>query len=281
MSVFDSFDRKHDFLVCVDSDGCVMDTMSCKHFHCFGPCVVSVWGLERWRVPILERWNQMNLFRMTRGIDRFRALAAVLSEVDERNTPIAGLEALRAWVENAEALSDEGLKAAIAETPEGEGRQCLEQALAWSRAVDISVGQLPDELKQPFAGAKEGLAAAHDLADVAVLSDPGWESTAEEWSRHGLLEHTDVLLDRDKAHSIAWLLSFGYPPDHVLMVGDAPGDHEAAEMNGVWFYPILVSREAESWQELKDVALEKLRGLDYADYQPEKDRQFLTSLGGA
>ena len=40
MSVFESFVRKHDFLVCVDSDGCVMDTMNCKHFHCFGPCLV-------------------------------------------------------------------------------------------------------------------------------------------------------------------------------------------------------------------------------------------------
>ena len=29
MSIFDSFERKHDYLVCVDSDGCVMDTMNC------------------------------------------------------------------------------------------------------------------------------------------------------------------------------------------------------------------------------------------------------------
>ena len=28
MSIFDSFERKHDYLVCVDSDGCVMDTMN-------------------------------------------------------------------------------------------------------------------------------------------------------------------------------------------------------------------------------------------------------------
>ena len=29
MSFFDAFTRKHDYLVCVDSDGCVMDTMIC------------------------------------------------------------------------------------------------------------------------------------------------------------------------------------------------------------------------------------------------------------
>ena len=55
MSIFDSFERKHDFLVCVDSDGCAMDTMNCKHFHCFGPCMVMEWGLDEWRPAILER----------------------------------------------------------------------------------------------------------------------------------------------------------------------------------------------------------------------------------
>ena len=37
MSVFDFFEKKRDYLICVDSDGCAMDTMNCKHIHCFGP----------------------------------------------------------------------------------------------------------------------------------------------------------------------------------------------------------------------------------------------------
>ena len=45
VNVFETFERKHDFLVCVDSDGCAMDTMNCKHIQCFGPCMVSEWGL--------------------------------------------------------------------------------------------------------------------------------------------------------------------------------------------------------------------------------------------
>ena len=95
MSVFESFVRKHDFLVCVDSDGCVMDTMNCKHFHCFGPCLVREWELEQWRVPVLERWNQRNLFRMTRGINRFGALATALTEIDNHYTSISGVETLQ------------------------------------------------------------------------------------------------------------------------------------------------------------------------------------------
>ena len=64
------------------------------------------------------------------------------------------------------------------------------------------------------------------------------------------------------------------------MVGDAPGDCDAAEANAVWYYPILVGKEGESWAELREVALGKLQNGTYAEYQSEKKRQFLENLGG-
>ncbi|MBR6607823.1 MAG: HAD family hydrolase, partial [Oscillospiraceae bacterium] len=106
MSVFDTFVKKHDFLVCVDSDGCAMDTMNCKHFHCFGPCMVDEWALDEWRELILKRWNEINLFQMTRGINRFKGLAMALSEISAKYTPIVGVEALKAWADTAPALSN-------------------------------------------------------------------------------------------------------------------------------------------------------------------------------
>ena len=108
MSIFDSFERKHDYLVCVDSDGCVMDTMNCKHFHCFGPCMVAEWGLEAWKDEILDRWNVINLFSMTRGINRFKGLAMALGEIDQKYKPITGVKALQHWADTAPALSNDG-----------------------------------------------------------------------------------------------------------------------------------------------------------------------------
>ena len=283
MSVFDSFVRKHDYLVCVDSDGCAMDTMNCKHFHCFGPCMVVEWELEAWRAEVLARWNEVNLFQMTRGINRFKGLALALTEINSHYTPIAGVETLAAWVENTKALSNDALSAAIEAAEAGEGKTCLEKALSWSKAVNASIVQLPEELKVPFTGAREGLEAAHQFADVAVVSSANRDAVDEEWSKHGLLEHTDILLAQDcgsKAHCIAEMLKFGYDRENVLMVGDAPGDCDAAEANGVWYYPILVGLEGESWEELREVALAKLQSGAFAPYQPEKKRQFLQNLGG-
>lgn len=41
----------------------------------------------------------------------------------------------------------------------------------------------------------------------------------------------------------------GYEPCNCLMIGDAPGDRQAAANNGVLFYPIRPLEEAESWEE--------------------------------
>ena len=30
-------ERKKDYLLCIDSDGCVMDSMDIKHKNCFAP----------------------------------------------------------------------------------------------------------------------------------------------------------------------------------------------------------------------------------------------------
>lgn len=283
MSVFDSFVRTHDYLVCVDSDGCVMDTMNCKHFHCFGPCMVTEWALEPWQDAILARWNEVNLFSMTRGINRFKALAVCLEEIDRRYTPIAGIQTLVHWAETAPALSNDALEQAANAASTAEAKEILRKALAWSRAVNAAITRLPEEWKVPYTGAKEGLCAAHGFADVAMVSSANRDAVEEEWGKFGLLEHTDIVLAQDvgsKAACIARMLEYGYDPKKVLMVGDAPGDCDAAEKNGVYYYPILVNHEKESWDEAIAHGFSHLRDGSYAAYGAEKKREFLANLGG-
>ena len=283
MSIFDSFERKHDFLVCVDSDGCVMDTMNCKHFHCFGPCMVTEWGLEAWQAEILERWNVINLFSMTRGINRFKGLAMALGEIDQKYTPIRGIRHLQHWADTAPALSNDGVAKAIAAAEDEDAKIVLEKALSWSKAVNAAIVDLDEALKVPYAGAYEGLEAAHTFADVAMVSSANRDAVEEEWGKFGLLAHTDIVLAQDvgsKAACIAEMLKFGYDRSKVLMIGDAPGDSDAAEKNGVHYYPILVNHEKESWEEAVAVAFGKLQAGEYAPYGAQKKQEFLQNLGG-
>ena len=46
--------KKKNFLVCVDSDGCAIDSMDIKHIRSFGPCMVVEWGLQEWKEEILS-----------------------------------------------------------------------------------------------------------------------------------------------------------------------------------------------------------------------------------
>ena len=283
MSIFDSFVKKHEYLICVDSDGCVMDTMNCKHFHCFGPCMVTEWGLEEWKDEILKRWNEINLFSMTRGINRFKGLAIALSEIHEKYTPITGIAYLQHWADTAPALSNDSVAAAAANAECDDAKTVFEKALSWSKAVNASIVALPEELKIPYDGAKEGLAAAHTFADVAMVSSANRDAVEEEWGKFALLEHTDIVLAQDvgsKAACIAQMLKFGYDRKNVLMIGDAPGDCDAAEKNNVWYYPILVNHEKASWDEAISIAFSKLQSGAYAEYEVQKKKDFLVNLGG-
>lgn len=278
MSKLSEYKKKKEFLVCVDSDGCAMDTMDIKHIRCFGPCMVTEWGLEEWKDEILSRWNDINLYTMTRGINRYKGLSIALSEINEKYTPIEDLGTLTKWVESSPELSNGALEKAIA----ANDSVSLKKALSWSKAVNTSINALPEEEKLPFKGVKEALAFAHAKVDVAIVSSANLDAVLEEWERYELLGHTDIVLAQDsgsKAFCIGELLKAGYVKDHVLMCGDAPGDLDAAQKNGVFYYPILVRHEAESWQEFVDKAVSKLLDGSYGGaYQQEKIDAFLNNL---
>ena len=274
----ENFKKRKEYLICVDSDGCAMDTMDIKHIKCFGPCMVDEWGLDVWRDKILERWNDINLYTMTRGINRFKGLAKALREIDGTYKKIEDIEVLERWVEESDELSNPALERAIAEN----GSIALKKALSWSKSVNEKINELPFEEKKPFDGVKESLSYAHEFADVAIVSSANLQAVLEEWELYGLLEHVDVIMAQDvgsKAFCIGEMLKKGYKKENVFMTGDAPGDLDAAKKNGVFYFPILVRREKESWAEFKETAVDKLiEGSFGGDYQEEKIAQFSDNL---
>ena len=63
------------------------------------------------------------------------------------------------------------------------------------------------------------------------------------------------------------------------MCGDAPGTLEAAEKNGVYFYPILVRNEKASWEEFISTGLQRLLDGSYDEYGKGKKCEFYKNLG--
>ena len=271
--------KQKDYLICVDSDGCAMDTMDIKHIRCFGPCMVDEWELTQWKDAILKRWNDINLYTMTRGINRFKGLVMALKEINDTYKKIEGIEVLDQWVETSNELSNPALKRAI----EVNDNICLKKALSWSEKVNASINNdLTFDEKKPFEGVKEALSYAHQYADIAIVSSANLQAVEEEWELYGLLEYVDILLAQNvgsKAFCIQELLKKGYSLDKTMMTGDAVGDYEAAKKNGVFYYPIRVRHEKESWEEFRAEAVSRLTSGTYAgEYQQKQITAFMDNL---
>ena len=276
MSLFDSFTKKKDFIVCIDSDGCAMGTMNIKHYRCFGPCMVREWGLEQWQDEILTSWNRVNLFTKTRGINRFKGLAVALKEVNDRYKAIEGVDDLVKWADEAPELSNRAVEAMI---PNG---QIFAKALNWSRVVNEGIEKLPKEEIKPFDGVKETLEEIHKSCDIAVVSSANPEAVKAEWERFGLLDYVDILCTQDmgsKAYCIGEIAKKGYDKRNILMCGDAVGDMKAAQSNGVLYYPICVNKENQSWAKLRTESLSKFTDGSFDDgYQQSLIDEFMDNL---
>ena len=274
----DNFIKKKDFLICIDSDGCAIDTMDIKHIKCFGPCMVTEWNLEEWKDDILERWNEVNLYTLTRGINRFKGLAVALIEINDKYIQIDGLDEFVRWTEETKELSNESLEAEIEKT----NNICLKKALEWSKFVNKSIDLLSDDEKCPFEGVKEAIITAKKVADIAIVSSANEKAVLDEWSQHGLLESVDIVLTQNigsKAYCINKLIEKGYSRNNVLMVGDALGDLKAAEENEVLYYPIMVRKEKESWFRFtKDILERFTNNLYNGKYQEKVIAEFKANL---
>lgn len=234
--------KKEEYVFCVDSDGCAMDTMTYKHQLFFGPLAADVFNVEA-REIFLKEWDKINLYSKTRGVNRYVGLVMGLEFAK-----ISGIENLQNWVDTTDSLSNASLEKAIAENPSDD----LKKALDWSNKVNRSIKNYEGDALA-FSGAVEGLDALHELGKVFVVSSANKEAVEEEWNDQGLMAHIDDLYCQDRGKKedvIAGLIEEGYAVDKIMMIGDSPGDLSAAEQNGVAFYPILVGDEANSWKAL-------------------------------
>ncbi len=238
--------EKKEYLVCIDSDGCAIDSMKIKHTECFGPALAQVWDLGGKEQEIQKKWNEINLYSMTRGINRFKGLAMILKEFHLEGEE--AIDGFTRWTEYAAELSN----GALEKVCKTEKNPVFWKAMKWSLIVNEKIEKLPISL--PFVPVKSCVEQIHKKADISVVSSANQEAITEEWRTGGLLEYVDYMFsqsDGSKAECIRKMAECGYKNKHILMVGDAPGDYEAAALNDAWYYPILVGKEQDSWRSLE------------------------------
>jgi phosphoglycolate phosphatase-like HAD superfamily hydrolase len=267
------FHKSHDFFVGIDSDGCVFDTMEVKHKECFIPPFIKHFHLAAVSKYAREACEFVNLYSKDRGANRFPAYVKALDllrdrpEVQRRGVAIPQLQGLRDWIGRETKLSNATLKPEVERTHDPD----LALAYAWSKEVNERVAETVKHVP-PFPLVRDVLHQLRGKADVMVVSATPGEALRREWEEHDLAKLVALIAGQEegtKKEHLALAAVPHYPKDHILMVGDAPGDRKAAEANGVLFYPINPGHEEESWARLHSEALDRFfngtyRG-EYAD----------------
>jgi phosphoglycolate phosphatase-like HAD superfamily hydrolase len=274
------------FFIGIDSDGCVFDSMEVKHKECFCPAFIKHYGLQSVSRYGREVWEFVNLYSKSRGCNRFVAiqralrLAAQRPVFAARGVRLPDLAALDAWIARESKLGNPALRAAVAATPDPE----LTRSLAWSEEVNARVEDMVFGVG-PFSPVLPALRAMAAAADVIVVSQTPWEALDREWREHGMDRHVRAIAGQEagtKTEHLALAAGGKYGPDRVMMIGDAPGDAEAAVANRALFFPIVPGHEEASWTRWLDEGLPRFLAGTYAgDYQRERRVEFDKALPDA
>ncbi|MFQ5603013.1 MAG: HAD family hydrolase [bacterium] len=263
---------KHDFLIAIDSDGCVFDSMEIKHKECFIPNIIKHWQLQPISKYARAAAEFVNLYSKWRGTNRFPALIKTFDlleewpEVQKRSATVPRAQPLRDWIQRESKLGNPALKAEMERT----GDAVLTQTLQWSEAVNAAVADLVHGVP-PFPFVRECLEKFSQNADILVCSATPMEALRREWQEHDITQFTRLIAGQEmgsKKEHIQLAAEGKYAKERVLMIGDAPGDLKAARANGAWFYPVNPGAEEDSWERLLNEGADKfLNGKYDTDYE--------------
>ncbi len=272
---------RHEFFVGIDSDGCAFDTMELKHKECFIPQTINHYNLQGVSKYAREAAEFVNLYSKSRGINRFPALIETLEwlrkrpEVKARNRKIEIPQSLRDWIAAETKLGNPTLEAKVNET----GDPDLRRALEWSKAVNATIMATVRDVP-PFPYVLESLEQLAGAADMLVVSATPNEALKAEWEEHGIARYVSAICGQESGSKKETLANASkYAQGRSLMIGDAPGDFEAAEANDCLFFPINPGREEASWKRLLEEGIGMfLRGQFGGSYQQQLLDEFDTYL---
>ena len=243
---------KHDFLIAIDSDGCVFDSMEIKHKECFIPNIIKYWKLQPVSKYARAAAEFVNLYSKWRGINRFPALIMTFDllcdwpDVQKRNVEIPQAQSVRDWIARETKLGNPALKVEVEKT----GDPVLKQALQWSEAVNATIADIVHGVP-PFPYVRESLEKISQWADIIVCSATPMEALRREWAEHDIAKFTRIIAGQEmgsKKEHIQLVSEGKYRKDRMLMIGDAPGDMKAARANGAFFFPVNPGTEEASWE---------------------------------
>ncbi|MDA0323254.1 MAG: HAD family hydrolase [Verrucomicrobia bacterium] len=263
-----SLQPRHATFVGIDSDGCVFDSMEIKQKECFHPVIISHWGLEAVEKELREAAEFVNLYSKWRGQNRFLCLVRTFNflrshpGVQAAGIEVPLLDSTQHMIDSGKPLSNDTL----AIEAEASGDAELRSLLAWSLDVNTQIERVVKNVP-PFEWARRCLDLFPLQSDTVCVSQTPTEALEREWAENGITSRVRMIAGQElgtKAEHLEMATTGKYDHDKVLMIGDAPGDREAADAVKACFYPINPGDEETSWRRLRDEAYDRFLAGTYA-----------------
>jgi len=271
------FRKEHSYFIGIDSDGCAFPTMDIKQKQCFHPQIMEEWNL--WSIEkelrMVAEW--VNLYSVYRGTNRFPALKMTfdllqeMPEVQEKGAEIPDTKALQEYIDSGLPLGNDSLKEYVKDHPE------MQPFLKWSLEVNKNVERIVKGVGA-FKYVRESLAKIQGQADCIVVSATPGEALVREWKEHDLAKYVKIIAGQEmgkKKEHLRLATKDQYEENHILMIGDAPGDLEHGRAVEALFYPINPGQEEASWEYFYQEGLAKFLNGEYVgDYEKELIEEF-------
>ena len=119
----------------------------------------------------------------------------------------------------------------------------------------------------PFPFVRESLELLQQNADAVVVSQTPTDALVREWREHSLESLVRLIAGQElgtKKQHLKLATEGRYAQDHVLMIGDAPGDYDAARANKALFFPVNPGHEEASWERFYKEGIHKFLNGEYA-----------------
>ncbi len=261
-----NFKRTKDFLVAIDTDGCVTNNMNGKQMVIFHPQYMefyNLWDIESYFREIAEYYN---LFSIHRGCNRFLAIQYTLNSLYERKDVQKIIKEKNIHLPLRELLDD--YVEFCVEYNFGLGNPTLEKfielhpldfelykLLGWSEAVNRVFPFINPKIP-PFSNVKDSLMLMNKYADVVVVSQTPYNDLVSYWEARKLSPYISVIASQEmgtKMHHIEVIKNVcDYDDEKILMLGDGDNDLKAVQKSNGLFYPISPGLEDESWNKLPE-----------------------------
>ena len=270
------FKRTKDFLVAIDTDGCVTDNMSGKQVLIFHPQFMEfyqLWEIESYYREVAEYYN---LFSVDRGCNRFIAIQFILTALEkrkdvqkiltEKHIKLPEIESLSRYIsytrKNKLGLGNPTLEEFLNQNPLD---LALYKLLGWSEAVNRTFPHISVKIP-PFDNVSSCLKLMAEHADILIVSKTPYADLANYWESQEIDQYVQMIAGQEmgsKGHHIEVAKKAGnYDEDQVMMIGDGGGDLKAVKVNRGLFYPTPPGLEKEAWKNFPD-AFEKFIKREY------------------